>query len=167
MHCTCGVKGTGFRTCCRAALCSSPRSHHEPRAARALLQILDHPGRTHLSPHPTLVLSGKHPQSAPFSPQLCSPALLPLGFVAPLVWPRLVPAVTGDKCVRAGSVLLSGDAGAGAVFCPSGCPCMWHLEHRAALQADRAPGSPSSRQVHVPLVNQQVPDTAHVVREGR
>lgn len=44
---------------------------------------------------------------------------------------------------------------------------MWHSEHRAALQADRAPGSPSSRQVHVPLVDLQVPDTAHIGREGR
>lgn len=96
------------------------------------------------------------------SPWICGP----LPDVGPSHVPQTRAAGTGDGLADHSSQLMAGIQGA-VQFPGVRLYTEVHSQHGTTLQANRAPDSPCLQQVHIALVNQQIPYAAHIMREGR
>lgn len=143
------------------------QSHHELGGSTSPVADAEHQGRTQTCLHILLQLFGyiceRCPQNAPFLSDLWPP----LWF-----WPQTCTCshwrssmFDHGQCYGRGAAW---GAGSSAAFRRSGRTrrCAYLL-HGATLEANGAPDSPGSQQVHAALVHHQVPYTAHVMREGR
>lgn len=136
--------------------------------------MLDHWGRRQTCFHTLLQLFGYICEKMPLkcsllptflpcspSPWICGPSLM----LAPALCYSCA-AGTGDGLADQSSQLMAGIQGA-VQFPGVRLYTEVLLQHGTTLQANRAPDSPCLQQVHIALVNQQIPYAAHIMREGR